>query len=93
MLLFRLCAKDLCVGLVDELSPFTDPSALLLKPWVVGDVCDMGGAIVWPGCGALAAAASTRGASTVATWLWTRLGEIVIGSWTGLLWSAWPLGL
>lgn len=46
MLLLRLCAKVLCVGLVDDPAPFTDPSALLLRPVAVGDVCDMGVAVV-----------------------------------------------
>ena len=56
MLLLRLCAKVLSMGLVADPSPFTEPSALLLNPWVVGETNDTGVTVVWPVCGAFAAA-------------------------------------
>lgn len=46
MLLFRLCANVLSVGLVPDVSPFNVPSALLLEPWAVGDTEGMEAAAV-----------------------------------------------
>jgi hypothetical protein len=64
MLLFLLCVCAKAgrgVACTAVSSPFNDPSAVLLKPWVVGDSRGMAPAVVSPR-GALAATASIRGA-------------------------------
>jgi hypothetical protein len=65
MLLFLLCACANARGAsagVAVSSPFSEPSAVLLNPWVPGDVSAMGLAAVSPVGDAFAAAVSIRGA-------------------------------
>ena len=64
MLLFRLCAEDLSVGLADDPLLFTDPSAVLLEPCIAGETIDMGVAVVLSVGGAFATA-SICGASAL----------------------------
>lgn len=70
MLLFLLCAAIGFTGVSRPVTAlFTQPSALLLNPWVMGDASGMGPAVVSQVCGAFAAAVSMRaGAARTSDW-------------------------
>jgi hypothetical protein len=91
MLLFLLCAYANLrpfAGAAAFSSPFNDPSAVLLKPWVAGESRGMGLYAVSPVCSAFAAAGSILGAFTRASDPRAWAGDLGIGASMGSLWPA-----